>query len=210
LFTVLTSALLGCLLLLAGVSKLGDRESRLVTIQGYRLLPDAGERLVAHVLPHTEIVLGALLLIGLGAPVVPAAAMVLFLVFLVALSINLARGRRELDCGCFALFRAEGRAPRISWAHAGRAALLAALAGSLLLPPGGYGIGATPVGEYLLGLALAALLVAAGFATAAVRAVVRPGRRSVDDHLSAARREVRASLRATPLLPDLLEERNRP
>jgi hypothetical protein len=192
----LISALLGGLLLLAGVSKLRDREGMLAAVQGYRLLPPWGERLAATVLPYAEVVLGVLLVLGLGSPFVPAAATTLFLVFLAGLSINLLRGRRELDCGCFAFAKAEGHAPRIGWFHAVRAAALAVAAAVLVFVPVAYGAGTTPLPEYLLGLTLAALLFAVGLAVVGVRAVINPGRRTVDDHLAQARTELRISAAA--------------
>jgi len=188
--TISISALLGGLLLLAGVPKVRDHEGGLAAVRGYQLLPEAGERLVARVLPYVEILLGVLLVAGLGAPLVPAAATVLFLVFFAGLTINLLRGRRELDCGCFAFAKTEGSAPRIGWFHAGRALVLAALAASLLLAPGGYGIGVTPVADYALGLTLAVLVLAIALAVLAVRAVIQPGRRAVDVHLAQARARV--------------------
>jgi hypothetical protein len=190
--TILISALLGGLLLLAGVPKLRDRESGLAAVQGYRLLPRVVERFVALALPYIEILLGVLLIAGLGAPVVPAAATVLFLVFFAALSINLLRGRRELDCGCFGFLRTQGSVPRITWFHAGRALALAVLAAALPLIPGGYGIGAVPLIEHLLGLALAALVLSVGLAALAVRAVIDPRRHGVDVHLAQARTQLRA------------------
>ena len=196
--TVLISALLGGLLLLAGVPHLRDREGRLVVVRGYRLLPEAGERLVAGVLPYVEILLGVLLVAGLGAPLAPAAAGVLFLIFFAALAINLLRGRRELDCGCFAFAKAEGSAPRIGWFHAGRALVLAALAVVLAVTPGGYGIGVTPVAEHLLGSVLAALVLAIGLAVLAVRRVIHPHGHAVDTHLSRARAQLRVASRARP------------
>lgn len=196
--TISISVVLGGLLLLAGVPKLRDREGGLAAVQGYRLLPEAAERLVAIALPYVEILLGILLVAGLGAPFVPAAATVLFLVFFAALSINLLRGRRDLDCGCFGFANAEGAAPRITWFHAGRALVLAVLAAALLLTPGGYGIGVTPVIEHLLGLALAALVLSIGLATFAVRAVIHPHRHRVDLHLAEARTHLRAG---SPLRP---------
>lgn len=188
----LISALLGGLLLLAGVPKLRDREGMLAAVKGYRLLPEAGERVVAVALPYVEVLLGALLVVGLGSPFVPAAAAALFLVFFAGLSINLLRGRRELDCGCFAFAKAEGHAPRIGWFHAGRAAALAALAAALVGLSAGTGGAPASVPEYLLGLALAVLGFAIGLAVVAVRAVINPGRRTVDAHLAQARIELRA------------------
>ena len=194
--TILVSAVLGGLLLLAGVPKLRDRKGGLSAVQGYRLLPEVAERFVATTLPYIEILLGIALVVGIGAPFVPAAAAVLFLVFFVALSVNLLRGRRDLECGCFGFTNAEGSEPRITWFHAARALLLAVLAAALVLIPGGYGVGATPPGEHLLGLALAALVLAIGLATLALRAVIHPHRHSIDTHLAQARTHLRAG---TPL-----------
>ena len=189
----LVSALLGGLLMLAGIPKLRDRAGMLVAVQGYRLLPAPLERLVAALLPYVEVVLGGLLVASLGVPWSPAAATVLFLVFFAGLATNLIRGRRELDCGCFAFAKAEGHAPRIGWGHAARALVLAAAAAGLAFVPGGYGPGVTPVGEYLIGLALAAIIIAAIAAGMTLRTVVNPGRRSVDSHLAQARLDLRAA-----------------
>ncbi|MFD3444260.1 MauE/DoxX family redox-associated membrane protein [Microbacteriaceae bacterium 4G12] len=195
---IMISATLGGLLLLAGVSKLRDPNGGLAAVQGYRLIPEVAERFVAVTLPYIEILIGVLLVVGLGAPFVPAAAAVLFLVFFAALSINLLRGRRELDCGCFGFAGATGTAPRISWFHAGRALVLALVSAALLLIPGGYGVGATPLIEHLLGVALALLVVSIGLATFAVRAVVHPRRHRVDLHLSQARARLRAGSSPRP------------
>lgn len=188
------SALLGGMLLLAGIPKLRDRRGMLQAVQGYRLLPAPLERLTAATLPAAEVLLGALLLAGAPFPLVPAAAAALFLTFFAALAINLLRGRRELDCGCFA-FMSESRTPRISWFHAVRALVLAAAASALALLPGGYGVAVTPLSEQVLGLALAVLVFAAVLGALAARAVINPGRRSLDSHLAYAKHELRAPSR---------------
>lgn len=189
---MLISALLGGLLLLAGVPKLRSRESMLAVVQGYRLIPAPLERVVAVVLPYAETLLGVLLIVGLTPWIVPAAAAGLFLMFFGALTINLLRGRRELDCGCFAFAAAE-HPPRIGWLHAIRALTLATASAALMLAPGGFGIGVTSMSEMLLALAIAALVFAAGLAVVALRTVINPGRRTVDTHLSDAQIELRAS-----------------
>lgn len=73
------------------------------TLEGYRLLPSWLATAVTRVLPVLEITVAVVLLLplhrwyawaGLGA----AALLVLYSV---AILINLARGRRDIDCGCF-------------------------------------------------------------------------------------------------------------
>ncbi|MEZ7237916.1 MauE/DoxX family redox-associated membrane protein [Rhodococcus sp. GXMU-t2271] len=181
------AALVGGTLLLAGVPKAGDHEGLLRVVRGYRLLPAVVERVVARMLPATEIAVGALLVLGVAGRVAAAAAAVLFLGFFVGLTVNLARGRRELDCGCFA-FGDRDAAPRIGWFHSVRAGGFAALSIALALtgPPG---IG---VLEQAAALALAALVLVAGLAVAQLRAVVHVGRRPVDEHLTNASVELRA------------------
>ncbi len=115
-------------LLLAGVPKVRDREGLLRVVRGYRILPAPLERLVAATLPSVEIALGVALIAGFAPRIAAAVATVLFTGFCVGLTVNLLRGRRELDCGCFA-FGNEGEAPRIGWFHAVRAATLAVVAG---------------------------------------------------------------------------------
>lgn len=188
------STLLGGVLLLAGLPKLRDRAGMLIAVQGYRLLPAAAERLVAAVLPLLEVGLGALLVLGLGAPWVPAAATVLFLVFFLALSFNLLRGRRDLDCGCFTFAAPQGTVPRIGWFHAGRALVLTGMAAVLAWSGPEHGFGETSVQDHMLGAAAAGLVLALGVAVAALRPVLNPGRRSVDSHLSDARRALAQSL----------------
>ncbi len=118
------------MLLLAGVPKVRDRESLLRVVRGYRILPAPLERLVAATLPSVEIALGVALIAGFAPRIAAAVATVLFTGFCVGLTVNLLRGRRELDCGCFA-FGNEREAPRIGWFHAVRAATLAVVAGAL-------------------------------------------------------------------------------
>lgn len=193
---VVLATLLGGTLLLAGIPKLRDRESMLRAIQGYRLLPAPLERVAAAALPIVEVILGSALIIGgpLARPAAAAAA-ALFFVFAAALALNLAKGRRELDCGCFAFATDESHTPRISWFHAIRAAVLAATAGALAVSSSGFGVGTLPTSAYLLGIAIGGLALAAIFAAAAVRQIINPGRRGLDSHLAGARQQLRASAR---------------
>jgi hypothetical protein len=70
-------------------------------VANYRLLPDVLVAPFAYVLPPFEALLGATLLAGLLSPWAEATAAALLLVFAAAMGINLKRGRRHIDCGCF-------------------------------------------------------------------------------------------------------------
>ncbi|EME15474.1 MauE/DoxX family redox-associated membrane protein [Rhodococcus triatomae] len=187
-FWVVVASVLGGTLLLAGVPKLGDRDGLLTVVKGYRLLPAPAERTVAATLPFAEVAIGVLLIAGLGGRWPAAAATVLFAGFVTGLTVNLARGRRDLDCGCFA-FGAGHEVPRIGWFHAGRAALFAVAALALTVAPAPE---VTPVGR-LVGVAGGLLLVLAVVSVAQLRAVVHPGRRPVDDYLTSASITLRAA-----------------
>lgn len=70
-------------------------------IANYRLLPEALVAPVAYLLPPVEALLGTALLLGLGSPWPEAAAASLLVLFAAAMGINIGRGRRHIDCGCF-------------------------------------------------------------------------------------------------------------
>ncbi|WP_114423406.1 MauE/DoxX family redox-associated membrane protein [Nocardioides houyundeii] len=193
---VVTSSVIGGLLLVAGAPKLRDRAGMLRVVQGYRLLPPALERPMALVLPYAEVLVGAVLVTGLLTTGAAVAATTLFLVFCAGLSTNLLRGRRDLDCGCFS-FTGRDQAPRISWWHAGRALALALASLALAVAPVIFGASSVGRLEQAAGTALAGLLLAAAFAVGALRSVVHLGRRPVDDHLARAAYELRAP--ATPV-----------
>ncbi|MFD1812405.1 MauE/DoxX family redox-associated membrane protein [Rhodococcus gannanensis] len=187
-FWVVVASILGGTLLLAGVPKLGDRDGLLTVVKGYRLLPAPAERTVAATLPFVEVVIGVLLIAGLGGRWTAAAATVLFTGFLTGLTVNLARGRRDLDCGCFA-FGTGHEVPQIGWFHAGRAGLFAVASAALTAVPAPD---VTPVGR-LVGVAGGLLLLLAVVVVAQIRAVVHLGRRPVDDYLTSASIRLRAA-----------------
>lgn len=187
LWTIIASAV-GGVLLLAGVPKVRDREGLLRVVRGYRILPAPLERLVAATLPSVEIALGVALIAGFAPRAAAAVAAVLFAGFCAGLTVNLLRGRRELDCGCFA-FGQEGDAPRIGWFHALRAAALAVVAGALAATT--YG-SPTP-GEHVLTVASVLVVLAAVVAAVQLRSIVHLGRRPVDEHLSKASIELRVA-----------------
>ncbi|MGW9564706.1 MauE/DoxX family redox-associated membrane protein [Prescottella equi] len=187
LWTMIAAAV-GGVLLLAGAPKVRDREGLLRVVRGYRILPASLERLVAATLPSVEIALGVALIAGFAPRIAAAVATVLFTGFCVGLTVNLLRGRRELDCGCFA-FGNEGEAPRIGWFHAVRAATLAVVAGALAATTS---TAPTPA-EHVLAVAGVLVVLAAIVAAVQLRSVVHLGRRPVDAHLSKASIELRVA-----------------
>jgi hypothetical protein len=114
---------LGLLFLVAGLSKAWDRRAFVDAVNGFRIVPTHFAPIVAVVVISLELAGGGLLLAGtyewLGAMLLG----LLLVAFTLALIVNLRRGRRNLDCGCFG-----GRTVRIGWGHVAQNTLLLALA----------------------------------------------------------------------------------
>ena len=109
----------------AAVTKLRALDAFGGVVENYRLLPRGLVRPVALALPPVELAAALGLLVPATRPLAAAAAVLLLLVFAAAMAINLARGRRDIDCGCFVgLLR-----QRISWALVARNLLVAAACG---------------------------------------------------------------------------------
>jgi uncharacterized membrane protein YphA (DoxX/SURF4 family) len=120
-------------LLLAGIflpsawSKLRAMDELEGIVADYRLLPEPFVRPVTRTLPILEIGAGLLLLVPATRASGALLAMALLSVFALAMAINLARGRREIDCGCFLGRQKE----RIGWPLVARNLVLVALAAPL-------------------------------------------------------------------------------
>jgi len=139
-------------------------------VANYRLLPQVLVAPVTYVLPPAEAAIGATLATGLFAPWAEAAAALLLGVFAVAMSINLLRGRRQIDCGCF-----QGTLKQpLSWTLVSRNALLALLLVAAGAAPSGRADAWALVNGLLAGGALFVVLQSLN-ALWAIVAAVRPG-----------------------------------
>jgi len=110
--------------------KVSDRVRFGATVGAYSLLPPWLVSPVASLLPLLE----ACIAVGLVYPptrrAAALAAVPLLVLYTVAISLNLARGRRQIDCGCFA---ASSRVPLSNWLVVRNIVVIAA-ACTLLLP----------------------------------------------------------------------------
>jgi uncharacterized membrane protein YphA (DoxX/SURF4 family) len=100
-FAVAIRTLISLVFLTASYGKLRHGTSFQGVVANYRLLPDAMVAPVAYLIPPVELLLSATLLLGLAFPWPELAAAGLLLLFALAMGINLRRGRRHIDCGCF-------------------------------------------------------------------------------------------------------------
>ena len=92
--------LVGIVWIVAGALKVGDLTASGRSVVAYRLLPYDASMFLGAVLPFLEIVLGALLVLGLATRLAAAVSVLLFAVYIGAIASVWARGLR-IDCGCF-------------------------------------------------------------------------------------------------------------
>jgi len=137
--------LLVCLLALVflqgGAAKLGARDEFQGVVSSYRLLPQGMVPAFSALLPVAELVAGIGVVLPATRHVGAATAFALLVMFALAMAINLARGRTEIDCGCFK----SGFRQTISGWLVGRNLLLAAGAALLWLPASGRATGSFDV-----------------------------------------------------------------
>ena len=98
--------LLGGIFLYAGMPKIIHPAAFATTVYHYQLLPDVLINLFALILPWVEVLIGTLLIAGIWLPGAIMVANLLLVMFIVALSITVARGL-DIDCGCFATAQKE-------------------------------------------------------------------------------------------------------
>jgi uncharacterized membrane protein YphA (DoxX/SURF4 family) len=98
-------------LLWAGLAKSFDRQTAILAVDAYEVLPDGAVRIVAAVLPWIEVAVGLLLILGLFVRFAGLATAFLAGTFIVAMAQAKARGL-EIDCGCFG---GGGRGDGVSW-----------------------------------------------------------------------------------------------
>ncbi|WP_415976149.1 MauE/DoxX family redox-associated membrane protein [Rhodococcus sp. 077-4] len=180
------SCVVGAVLLVAGIPKVTDSQRMVRAVRGYRLLPDGVSVVVGRTLPWVEIALGTGLILGVAPVVTGTVASAMFVAFFAGLTINLLRGRRDLDCGCFAFSAGGEEIAHIGWWHSARAASFAILAAVVTLTPD---IG---VFDRIVGTGVGLFVVAIVCVGVYARSVMSFGRRPIDDYLTNAAIELRA------------------
>jgi hypothetical protein len=138
----------------AAVHKLRAREGFAATLAEYRLVPPSLVGFGAVGLGLLELATAASLLWPAVRAIGGALGAALLVIYAVAIGINLARGRRDLDCGC-------GLQPRVigGWMVA-RNLIVAALLSLLLLPQSSRTLGLADFATIAGALVVGALLYA--------------------------------------------------
>ena len=102
---------LALLLGTAASHKLLNPSGFAATVRDYRVLPAMLTGVAASFLAVAELATAISLLVPAADPVGPAAALALIALYTAAIGINLARGRRQLDCGCLGPAKRQPIAP---------------------------------------------------------------------------------------------------
>ncbi len=121
---VLASIFLGLVLATAAYSKLRHQDEFQGVVENYRLLPSFMVAPFARLLPWLELACAVALLVPLLRETAAWVAAGLFMMFALALAINVGRGRTHIDCGCA---RRPTSASRIGMFHVIRAIALAGI-----------------------------------------------------------------------------------
>jgi uncharacterized membrane protein YphA (DoxX/SURF4 family) len=98
--TVRVQIALGIFFVAAALPKVVDPPAFAHMVYNYRLVPGALVNVMALVLPWIELLAGLALILGIWTRTSAALVGALLGVFVVAISVNLARGN-AIDCGCF-------------------------------------------------------------------------------------------------------------
>jgi putative oxidoreductase len=98
--TVRVQFVLAAFFVVAGIAKVVDPPGFAHEIHNYELVPGKAINAMALALPWLEILAGVALFLGIATRTATRILAALLLVFIAALSINLARGK-PVDCGCF-------------------------------------------------------------------------------------------------------------
>ncbi len=142
---------------LAGSHKLRNLAVFTEVFCAYRVLPEPLARRSAWIIPAAELAIALTLPWQAGRPWALVAAIGVLIAYASGIALNIARGRRELDCGCGANGHRRSIAPWMVW----RNLILAFALGIAALPWSARPLGGLDVLTLLGGLAAAALLYAA-------------------------------------------------
>jgi uncharacterized membrane protein YphA (DoxX/SURF4 family) len=157
-FALAIRTLISLVFLTAAYGKLRHGVPFQGVVANYRLLPGAMVAPTAYLIPPVELLLGATLLLGLAYPWSQLSAAGLLSLFALAMGINLRRGRRHIDCGCFQ----SALKQTLSWVLVMRNLVLALLLGVALLSNQVPDDRLTLVNGYLAGGVLFIILQAVG------------------------------------------------
>lgn len=151
--TVLATLFIGLILAVSAISKLRHADEFQGVVDNYRLLPGVLVAPVARLLPWVELLCAIALMVPSLRIVAAWVAVALFVMFALALAINVGKGRTHIDCGCV---RRPTSRSRIGMFHVLRALSLAGV--STFIALSSLEVANVSLASWLIGVAAAALL----------------------------------------------------
>ena len=103
--TIRVQLALGAIFVAAAAPKIIDPPSFAHMIYNYRILPGGLINITSLVMPWAELLCGLALILGVWRKAALSIIGTMLVVFIIAISINLARGN-AIDCGCFDVSKA--------------------------------------------------------------------------------------------------------
>lgn len=103
--TIRVQLALGAIFVAAALPKIIDPPSFAHMIYNYRILPGGLINISSLVMPWAELLCGLALILGVWRKAALSIIGTMLVVFIIAISINLARGN-AIDCGCFDVSKA--------------------------------------------------------------------------------------------------------
>jgi uncharacterized membrane protein YphA (DoxX/SURF4 family) len=97
---VVARLVVGVVDLAAGVAKFPDPAANVRQVRAFQILPEAVVPTVGHALPTVEIIVGAVLVLGLLTRAFAVIGGLFFVAFIIGIGAAWARGL-EINCGCF-------------------------------------------------------------------------------------------------------------
>jgi len=123
--SILIAVAFAALFAVAAWHKLRGPGEFAAVLEAYALLPRSAVPAFARLLPVMELALAVGLCVPRYARAAALAASALLLIYALAMGINLARGRYELDCGCLGPDRRRRVSPWMVWRNVVLAATVA-------------------------------------------------------------------------------------
>lgn len=157
---VFASLFIALVMASAALPKIRNADEFQGVVANYKLLPGFMVMPFARLLPWLELAAAIALLVPYARELGALAAAGLFMMFAIALAINVGRGRTHIDCGCV---RRPTTASRIGMFHVMRALALAAL--SLFAANIPLNMSVMTFESVLMGLAAAGMFVMLYLAT---------------------------------------------
>jgi hypothetical protein len=140
----------------SGAMKLRDVELFEGSLANYQLAPMWMEKALAYLFPILECAAALGLLFASTRTIAAFTALALLAIFSGAIAINLARGRVDIDCGCFGPALRQKLSGSLLW----RNLFLMAVATIVILPQTGRALGALDIVTIVMGAATLVVLYA--------------------------------------------------